>query len=75
MAMLLRSLVYSLIGGVGGAVVAFLVTLVLSPFWGSAAGLIGEVLLFGGLFGAASFPIIGLIWDDGDWFWKDPSRR
>lgn len=68
--MLLRGLVYSLIGGGCGLAVALIVALMLSLFGKSATGLGGDVLIFGGLFGAATFPMIGLLWDDGDWFWK-----
>lgn len=68
--MLLRGLAYSLFGGLCGLVTAILALLVLSLFWGIAGRMMSDVLLFGVFFGAASFPIIGLLWDDGDWFWK-----
>lgn len=68
--MMVRGLVYSLIGGGCGLSFACLSVLMLLLFFENATGLIVDVLLFGGVLGAATFPMIGLLWDDGDWFWK-----
>jgi hypothetical protein len=70
----IRAIVYALVGALSGIVGGFLIALVLELILGKAPGVAGDLALAAGLICAVAFTLTGVLWDNGDWIWKNRDR-